>query len=145
MSWSRRLWRTLPLALVIVLMAATAAFAGAPPTSVDIKEAAGFGEAVFPAYCGSGATVQVKFGYISNPDVLGSTEAKIQLLDGSDAVVADSGWHTVPDGDRTALADWQSLNVVTPTGAPDATQYKIVLQVANSNSSPEELNVAGNR
>jgi len=78
----------------------------------------------------------VKFGYISNPDVLGSTEAKIQLLDGSDAVVADSRWHTVPDGDKTASANWQSLNVVTPTGAPDATQYKIVLQVANSNSSP---------
>ena len=104
MSWSRRLWRTLPIALVIVLAAATAVFAGASPTSVDVKEAAGFGEAVFPAYCGSGATVQVKFGYISNPDVLGSTEAKIQLLDGS-------YWTAVPHAD--AVGATQDENEVT--------------------------------
>ncbi|MEA4883809.1 MAG: hypothetical protein VB144_09190, partial [Clostridia bacterium] len=130
MSWTRRLWRTLPIALVIVLMAATAAFAGSKPAGVAIT---GTPTSTYPNYFNSDANVTVHFDYTSDPDSGGSTTVRAWLLQhGTATEVADSGNLPIADAAGGSSA---TVNVKTPATAVDGEQYDVRIVVTNSNGS----------
>ncbi len=136
MSWSRRLWRTLPIALVIVLAAATAVFAGSKPTGVTIT---GAPTATYPNYFNSDANVTVNFVYTSQPDNPNSTTADVYLLEhGTETVVATAHKDPLSEGvDQTG-----AINVTTPVDATDGTRYDVRIVVSNSNGSCDPVTVS---
>ena len=123
MNWTKKLWRTLPIALVIVLATAAVTFA-APPKEVKIT---GTPTTDYPNPHKRDANVKVNFEYISNPTVLGSTTVEAWLLDHATEEVVASARKEIEDSEPNPF-----INVTIPTDAPHGQLYDVKVIVRNS-------------
>lgn len=123
MNWTKKLWRTLPIALVIVLATAAVTFA-APPKEVKIT---GTPTTDYPNPHKRDANVKVNFEHISNPTVLGSTTVEAWLLDHATEEVVASARKEIEDSEPNPF-----INVTIPTDAPHGQLYDVKVIVRNS-------------
>lgn len=132
MNWTKKLWRTLPIALVIVLATAAVTFAQAP-TGVKIT---GTPTTDYPNPHKRDANVKVNFEYISDPDkVEHSTTVEAWLLD--HATKAEVAWarKEIEDGEYPN----GFINVTVPTDAPHGQLYDVKVIVRNSDGDSEAV------
>ncbi|HHY63296.1 MAG TPA: Ig-like domain-containing protein, partial [Firmicutes bacterium] len=135
MNWTKKLWRTLPIALVIVLATAAVTFA-APPKEVKIT---GTPTTDYPNPHKRDANVKVNFEYISNPTVLGSTTVEAWLLDHATEEVVASARKEIEDSEPNPF-----INVTIPTDAPHGQLYDVKVIVRNSDGdSPAVIEKGG--
>jgi hypothetical protein len=133
MNWTKKLWRTLPIALVIVLATAAVTFA-APPKEVKIT---GTPTTDYPNPHKRDANVKVNFEYISDPDkVEDSTTVEAWLLD--HATEAEVAWarKEIDDVETTTQG---FINVTIPTDAPHGQLYDVKVIVRNSDGESEAV------
>jgi len=136
---TKRLWRMLPIALVIVLAAASAVFATNEPYDLKITKIGGLavgadGTLAKPVYTTGNADITVEFEFCWT--AAGTQTARVELVDGTGKAVGTAT--EIPaaaaGGGKYTNDDPSTFKVTTPTTVLDKTKYTVRLVVTTESA-----------